>query len=171
MKFRLIILFTGCLLSFTAISQSGIVKHFGVEDGLASNRVYTAFQDSKGFIWLATTNGVSRFDGKTFKNYTSNNGLPDNDIFDINEDALGRIWLSCYNGIPCYIFKNRVFTPAEDRLLNPLPQEGYFRFSRLGRKLILTKSSSSVSFEIDEQGAIKRTSLEGVYFIGFKKIS
>lgn len=156
-------------VSFTITSQNGIVKHFGVEEGLASNRVYTAFQDSKGFIWLATTNGVSRFDGKTFKNYTSNNGLPDNDIFDINEDALGRIWLSCYNGIPCYIFQNRVFTPAVDPLLKKLPQDGYFRFSRLGTKLILTKSSSNTSFEIDKHGAITYTSLEGVYFIGFQK--
>lgn len=156
-------------VSFNSVSQNSLAKHFGVEEGLASNRVYTAFQDSKGFIWLATTNGVSRFDGKTFKNYTSNNGLPDNDIFDINEDASGRIWLSCYNGIPCYIYKNRVFTAADDTLLSQLPQEGYFRFSRIGAKLILTKSSSNRSYEVNEHGTLNRTSLEGVYFIGFKK--
>ena len=169
MRLGPVILFVFYFASFNTVSQNGIVKHFGVEEGLASNRVYTAFQDSKGFIWLATTNGVSRFDGKTFKNYTSNNGLPDNDIFDINEDAVGRIWLSCYNGIPCYISHNRVFTSTDDPLLKKLPQEGYFRFSRLGTKLILTKSSSNTSFEIDEHGTVKHTSLEGVYFIGFQK--
>lgn len=145
-----------------------MLKHFGVEEGLTSNRVYTAFQDSKGFIWLATTNGVSRFDGKTFKNYTSNNGLPDNDIFDISEDAAGKIWLSCYNGEPCYIWNNKVFTTTEDSSLKLIPSHGYFRFSRLANKLILTKSASGRSFEVDETGVLKQNPLEGVYFLSFK---
>ena len=43
--------------------------------GLPSNNVYELKQDSKGFIWGTTDKGVFRYDGKTFKYFTSDNGL------------------------------------------------------------------------------------------------
>jgi|GEM_PF-2610886 len=156
------------ILSLKSFSQNGITKHFGVEDGLASNHIYAAFQDRKGYMWFATSNGVSRFDGKKFKNYTSNDGLPDNDIFGIWEDVPGRIWLSCYNGEPCYIYNDRVFTNSEDSLLKQLPQRGYFRFSPLKNKLILAKYGSNC-YEINEHGKLGPIPLQGVLFLSFKK--
>src|SRR5687768_3103835 len=120
MKLSFLISCLVLLVFVNSWSQQGMIKHFGVEDGLASNRVYSVFQDSRGFIWLTTTNGVSRFDGKEFKNFTSNQGLPDNDIFHIAEDALGRLWVSCYNGEPCYIYKDKIFTTANDSLLKQI---------------------------------------------------
>lgn len=152
----------------TCSAQQGLVKHFGVEDGLGSNCVYAAFQDRQGYIWLATTNGVSRFDGKKFKNFTSNNGLPDNEIFGIAEDALGRIWLSCYNGEPCYIYNNKVYTAAEDTLLKVIPRKSYFRFYRVGSRLMLVRSAGGDIYEIDETGKILKTPLKGVAFLIFK---
>lgn len=69
-----------------------------MEDGLPSSEIYQVKQDSKGYIWFATGNGVSRFDGYEFKNFSLKDGLPDNTVFEIFEDAGGRIWflpLSC----------------------------------------------------------------------------
>lgn len=149
-------------------SQSSVVKHFGVEDGLASNRVYSAFQDSRGFIWLTTTNGVSRFDGKEFKNFTSNQGLPDNDIFGIAEDLLGRLWLSCYNGEPCYIYKDKIFTVANDSLLKQIPLAGYHRFNYIHKRMVLVKSNSGPCFEIDHTGKLTSIPFRGVFLCGFK---
>lgn len=61
-------------------------------------------QDSKGYMWFATDAGVCRYDGYTFRSFTSEHGLPDNTIFDLYEDKKGRIWfwgmakkLSYYN--------------------------------------------------------------------------
>ena len=42
-------------------------------NGLPSNSVYDIFQDSKGFMWFATGKGLCRYDGTTFKTYTSDN--------------------------------------------------------------------------------------------------
>lgn len=45
------------------------VKHFSVNDGLAQGNVMGMLQDQKGFIWFSTWNGLSKYDGYTFKTY------------------------------------------------------------------------------------------------------
>ena len=45
-------------------------RHYTTDDGLASPEVYHVLQDKKGYIWIATDNGVSRFDGYDFRNYS-----------------------------------------------------------------------------------------------------
>ena len=46
-------------------------KHYTVQDGLVQMQVQALFQDSKGYLWCGTKTGVSRFDGRNFKNYTT----------------------------------------------------------------------------------------------------
>jgi ligand-binding sensor domain-containing protein len=99
-------LFSVCivlLLNSTA-SQAQIphFKHYTVNDGLPSSYVYTTFQDSKGFVWIATDKGVAQFDGYRFKKFTTANGLSTNDVWNICEDAQGRIWFSCFAKRVCY---------------------------------------------------------------------
>ena len=72
--------------------------HYRVENGLSQNEVFCCFQDSHGFIWFGTGNGLSRFDGYEFKNYkhdpddssTINSGF----IYSIVEDSKGCLWLT-----------------------------------------------------------------------------
>jgi two-component sensor histidine kinase len=45
-------------------------KHYTINDGLAQMQVMSLYQDSKGYLWCSTKAGVSRFDGKNFKNFT-----------------------------------------------------------------------------------------------------
>ena len=42
------------------------LSHFDVADGLSQSSVYNIFQDCHGFIWLATGDGLNRYDGKEF---------------------------------------------------------------------------------------------------------
>jgi hypothetical protein len=147
----LFFLFVGFPLLY---AQNRITRHYGVEDGLTSNSIYSAIQDSKGFIWLATDNGVSRFDGKEFKNFTSDDGLPDNDIIEICEDALGRIWLTCYNAHPCYIYGNKVYTAANDVALSRITVKEYLRFCKLGKRMIIT-SYGLPGYEIGSSGELR----------------
>src|SRR5689334_4195566 len=93
------------VVAFDSVSQTRIFKNYGVKDGLASSTVYSAFQDSKGFIWFATDQGVSRFDGTNFKTFTTADGLPDNEVFQMTEDSIGRLWMVCYNSRPCFMFQ------------------------------------------------------------------
>ncbi|MCK6694466.1 MAG: hypothetical protein L6Q97_20510, partial [Thermoanaerobaculia bacterium] len=70
------------------------VEHFGVEQGLSHRQVNSIFQDSRGFIWLATLNGLNRFDGYSFRTYNKEkDGLHFNDISLVREDAEGWLWL------------------------------------------------------------------------------
>lgn len=66
--------------------------NYTVKDGLPSNHVYRITQDSKGFIWLITDTGISKFNGKKFKNFTTKEGLPTNDNWDITITPDDKVW-------------------------------------------------------------------------------
>lgn len=89
------VLFTLTLLFFTVnfgFAQSYDYVHLTINDGLSSSEVYQVFQDSKGFIWFATDNGVNRYNGYEMQRFTVNEGLSDNTILEIFEDYKNRIW-------------------------------------------------------------------------------
>jgi two-component sensor histidine kinase len=79
------------------------VKKLTLADGLSSNNIQQIFKDSKGFIWIATDNGLNRYDGLTIKNYWHDsddaNSILDNDIIDIAEDSLGNILVLTQKGV------------------------------------------------------------------------
>ena len=96
MKF--IFIFIVCnFVSLSSYSQTFYYEHYTVEDGLPSSQVYSAFQDSKGYIWFATDAGVIRFNGYEFENFDASDGLTDNTVFLITEDHEGRIWFGTFN--------------------------------------------------------------------------
>jgi len=74
------------------------VKRLTTTEGLASNQVFDIRQDRQGFIWLATANGVSRYDGYQFVNYqhspTRLESLSEGEIHSLYEDRTGTLWLS-----------------------------------------------------------------------------
>jgi ligand-binding sensor domain-containing protein/two-component sensor histidine kinase len=65
--------------------------------GLPSNSVYDLFQDSKGFIWIAGEDGLTRYDGFQFRTYTSA-GQTSRAGNSIAEDKMGRIWYRNFDG-------------------------------------------------------------------------
>lgn len=68
MKTRLLIAVTFAL-SYLGYTQEYYLKHYQVDQGLSHNSVITSFQDSNGFLWFGTKNGLNRFDGYSFKLY------------------------------------------------------------------------------------------------------
>ena len=88
------------LLINNAAGAQLLLRPFIKVPGPASKSIYSIFQDSKGYLWLGTEAGVSRYDGYSFTNFTRDDGLSDNDIFYIHEDYKGRIWFLTYNGEP-----------------------------------------------------------------------
>lgn len=73
-------------------AYNSVFRRFSVNDGLPSSEIYHVIQDSKGYLWIATNMGVSRFDGQQFKNFDIEDGLPENTVFEVYEDETGRIW-------------------------------------------------------------------------------
>ncbi len=75
-----------------------ILQHLTTADGLPQGSVYTTLQDSQGFVWLATEDGLIRYDGRELLRYayspSSRSGLPGNFIYQIVEDAHHDLWLA-----------------------------------------------------------------------------
>ena len=75
------------------------VRTFTTADGLSNGRVYHATRDRNGFLWFATADGVSRFDGRRFEAFGIADGLPSPGCRDIRAVADGRIWVATEHGL------------------------------------------------------------------------
>lgn len=86
--------------SYDTYSQLNFTKEYSVDNILISSDNYMTLQDSKGYMWICSENGIVKFDGVKSKVFTVKNGLPSNDIWYINEDNQGKIWLGgFYKGL------------------------------------------------------------------------
>ena len=108
------------ILFFSGINvfgQTAYLQHFNTKNGLPSNNCFYTLQDSKGYIWVATDAGVSRFDGNVFENFSVDDGLPDNQILQLKEDRDGRIWFLALNGQLSYFSNGKIYNETNNRLL------------------------------------------------------
>lgn len=91
--------------------------NYSVEDGLPGTETYFVHQDKKGYIWICTDRGVSRFDGYKFENFTMADGLADNVVFKIYEDYKGRLWFVSYNSFLSYYENGKIHTYKYNHLI------------------------------------------------------
>jgi len=75
------------------------IRRYSTADGLASNAVYNIASDSRGFLWFATAEGLSRFDGYGFANQTESTGLPHVAVRQVLIDRHGNYWLATPAGL------------------------------------------------------------------------
>ncbi len=68
------------IMTFGGYAQKVNLQKFSVKDGLVQSTVKYIEQDAYGNLWLATNNGLSGFNGKSFTTLTTSNGLPVNEI-------------------------------------------------------------------------------------------
>ncbi|NOT50415.1 MAG: histidine kinase [Chitinophagaceae bacterium] len=83
-------------------AQTTQVITYTTKEGLSSNSVYRTAIDKRGFLWIATENGLCRFDGRKFETYTTAKGLTDNETVDLFIDSSGIIWSIPFRRSPCY---------------------------------------------------------------------
>ncbi len=92
------------LLPITIIAQQGSVSfnHLNIEDGLSQSTVQAVLQDSQGYLWIGTQDGLNKFNGYDITIYESNpddsTTISDNDIRAIYEDDEGRLWIGTQSG-------------------------------------------------------------------------
>lgn len=105
MKNSVISFFLLLLLFFVQYSfaQSIGLRHYDVDEGLPQGDIYEITQDKNGFLWIATGNGLARFDGHDMQPFTQNDGLADNFITTLATDSLHRgTWLGHPQGLLSY---------------------------------------------------------------------
>jgi len=105
---KLFIYIIACFCCLFSFGQDYNYVHYDTKDGLAGSTVYDIGQDKDGYLWFATEFGLSRFDGKTFKNFTTDNRLTDNEILRICPDSKGKIWIIPYNKSLCFYYKGKI---------------------------------------------------------------
>jgi ligand-binding sensor domain-containing protein len=89
---------------------------FTIKEGLSSNFVWSILEDKDGYIWLGTTDGICRFDGKKIsmislgfnvrpiisKDYYYTKSSTKNTVWSMMQDKSGKIWFGCGDGVYCY---------------------------------------------------------------------
>lgn len=90
-----------CFLIFVshAMAERLPVKTYTVADGLLRDNVTRVRQDSHGFLWFCTTEGISRFDGYGFTNFRTEDGLPSRYVNDFLETRSGMVLIATDNGL------------------------------------------------------------------------
>lgn len=94
-----------------------------VEQKAANSNILCLLQDSRGMMWMGTTDGLAKYDGYKFTLYehdnNDKNSLIDNHINAIAEDKEGNLWLGTSNGLSKFVYNQERFTNFLIDSLNP----------------------------------------------------
>lgn len=122
---------------------------------MTHDRIADIYTDSRGFVWICTWYGVSRFDGYTFKNFSTTPGdfspLAHHRFISVSEDANGHLWFTTYN---LHVYRlNRYTEQFEDvvSLIDGLDSNHYrtlfCRHDRRGGTWVAVAGVGAIRFE------------------------
>ncbi len=106
-----------CLTGISVSGQAVTFEHFSVREGVSQSEIKCMLQDSEGYLWIGTQNGLNKYDGYSFVNYfydpSDSNSISNSWIFDICEDPDGNLWLGTKGGLNKYNKKSGHFSRIE----------------------------------------------------------
>jgi len=141
----------GCSGSI-ALAQSDpqpYFRNYTTDNGLPSPEIHDIIQDKQGYIWIATDNGISRFDGYRFKNYGAAEGLRNNVAFHLQEGNAGKIWIQTMSGNIYYYQQDTIFPYRFNHII-----QQYHASSRIPNGFILSEEGSTY-FSFRDLGILK----------------
>lgn len=113
---RILIIALLTTFSTLAFANKNVLRFngYGTNDGISVGKVHKVFQDSRGFIWIATEDGLNLFDGYNFRVFRSiskdSTSLTGNKIFDVVEDSNQNLWIATSNGLNKYDLVSGIFS-------------------------------------------------------------
>ncbi len=101
---KYLVILISCLCVIDIYGQNNrYFQKISINEGLSFEAVETIGQDTLGFVWIGTKNGLNRYDGENFKIYTDrNSNLEGNGISKIKFTEDDRMWVGTYNGLFLY---------------------------------------------------------------------
>ena len=101
--------------AFASAAQAGLfetprLRQLTVVDGLPSNRINGLAEDRSGYLWIATSDGLVRYDGVDFRTWRVEQGLHDNIVTSVHVDARNRVWFGTHQaGLGVFDAQRRQF--------------------------------------------------------------
>jgi ligand-binding sensor domain-containing protein/two-component sensor histidine kinase len=105
----------------TAWAQRLPLRTYSSADGLAGDHITALLADSRGFLWIGTNTGLSRFDGREFRHYGSVDGLPHPSVIALLEDRDGVLWIGSQGGLVRIEPNGTVMAPVRLPVAAPTP--------------------------------------------------
>ncbi|GAB3662880.1 two-component regulator propeller domain-containing protein [Echinicola sediminis] len=173
MRISLVIVLLIFISSVGALSQNLEFEHYNDKDGLSHNSIRHIVQDSHGFLWLGTFNGLNRFDGVQFRNYLSdeeeNTTIPNDDITALKLDSTtNSLWIGTRKGLSRFQLDTQVFTNylSDKNDPNSLPDEEVraVYVDKFSRVWVGTKDAGLFMFEPDKK-VFTKVPLEGFNYV------
>lgn len=118
--YKIILLFLFSSYLSSAQNPHPYFRNYTTDEGLPSPEVHYSIQDNDGYMWFATDNGLSRFDGYEFKNFGPREGLKHNVVFHMQKDLEGKIWLATMHGQLYYIDSDSIRAFAQNAIIEKL---------------------------------------------------
>jgi diguanylate cyclase (GGDEF)-like protein len=131
-------------------------ERLGLDDGLSQQAVSAIAQDSRGFMWFGTEDGLDRFDGYSFQHlrqsHADSRGLTDNFVTDVQSDAAGRLWVATGGGAvvwrdPLRLGFRSILAGVTESAGRGLEYVRVIRFDRAGRLWIGARDSGLAMFD------------------------
>jgi ligand-binding sensor domain-containing protein/signal transduction histidine kinase/CheY-like chemotaxis protein/AraC-like DNA-binding protein len=145
-------------MQITAIAQSRDFNFYNISSvaGLPTNEIRYVFQDSYGFLWMGSYEGLIRWDGYSFKKYTHRddnpNSLSHNIVYCIFEDSKKRLWVGTIEGLNYYDRKTDQFIKCDlEHAQEKIPVNAIQEDSK--HQLWLGTSFGIVHYDHDQQKA------------------
>lgn len=95
------------------------------EDGLSHNRITDILQDNNGFVWIATVDGLNRYDGEQFESYRHNKdnytSISSSFITCLDQNSKGKLYIGTKKGLATYDRKNNNFVSIPLDKINKQP--------------------------------------------------
>ena len=156
-----------CFARFLAAQPAGETAFhtLGTDDGLRSNSVSSLLVDSRGYLWIGTTQGLNRYDGHEVKCRFPESGderlreVFNNSVTSMEEDSEGRIWIECESGrYYLYDTKTARFSATADGLLHDMGIDCEGRYKvKVGEKGTLWVLTAEAVYRYDCQAKELKT--------------
>jgi ligand-binding sensor domain-containing protein len=149
-----VFLFIFCVFLLSTFSYSQKLalelKNYTRKDGLPSNETYYILRDSKNYLWIATDQGVVRFNGVEMKIFE----LEDNVIFKIKEDEKGRVWFFTSSGKLSYYFNGVIYNYKYNNNILKEIKNLIISDANVFDDEILMNSINGINYKISKEGKI-----------------
>ena len=97
-------------------AQQTASKLYNVNDGLPASSVYNVYQDKYHYLWISTSAGICRFDGREFINYGVADGLQSPGVGAALQDSHERLWVATVAGMEQFKNNRLITYPTSDRM-------------------------------------------------------